>query len=133
MDLAELNQHRELVEDLQVAKALYETTSAKVIGAQALTGMPHGSGVSDKAGSLGAALADISGQITYLQKQVDESAAPIEEFIAGIDNLRLRLIFRYRFLLNYSWWEVAGMLERGTTESAVKSACYDYLEKIGKV
>ena len=121
MDLAELNNHRLLIEDLEEAKALYATTSAKAIGAQTLTVMPHGTGVSDKAGSLGAALADISGQIAYL-----------EEFIAGIDSLRLRLIFRYRFLHNYSWMEVAGMLERGTTEAAVKSACYDYLLKINE-
>lgn len=132
MDLAELNNHRLLIEDLEEAKALYATTSAKAIGAQTLTGMPHGTGVSDKAGYLGAALADISGQIAYLQKQIDDGAGPIEEFIAGIDSLRLRLIFRYRFLHNYSWMEVAGMLERGTTEAAVKSACYDYLLKINE-
>ena len=99
MDLAELNNHRELIEDLEEAKALYATTSAKAIGAQTLTGMPHGTGVSDKAGSLGAALADISGQIAYLQKQIDDGAGPIEEFIAGIDSLRLRLIFRLTFRL----------------------------------
>lgn len=132
MDLETLNKHYDLVQKLKKARELYKTTEAKSLGAQSLDGMPHGTGVSDKVGVLAAALADITGQVGFLEKQVDESAALIEEFIAEIPNLKTRLIFRYRFLGGMSWGEVAGMFDIRTSENSVKSTCYDYMENMKK-
>ena len=129
MDLYTLNRHCDLVQQFKNAKELYATTEAKGLGAQRLTGMPHGTGVSDNTGALAAALADISGQVSYLEKRIMESSPEIEEFIAGIPVLKTRLIFRYRFLCGMSWGEVAGMFDIGTTETSVKNTVYDYLEK----
>ena len=132
MELETLNKHCDLVQELREAQELYKTTEAKTHGAQSLDGMPHGTGVSDKVGALGVALADISAQIDYLEKQVAESAAPINDFICGIDDLKTRLVFRYRFLYGFAWGEVADMLGKRVTESTVKSICYDYLESLKK-
>ena len=131
MDLTQLNEHYSLVQKLNEAKELYATTEAKVLGSQKLTGMPHGSGVSDKAGALASALADISAHVSYLERLVAESEPPVEEFIDGIEDLQTRLIFKYRFLNGCTWWEVAGMFDAGTSDLAVKQICYRYLEKLG--
>lgn len=136
MDLYTLNRHCDLVQQFKNAQELYAATEAKALGAQRLTGMPHGTGVSDKVGAFAVALADISGQIAYLEKQIAETAPPIEEFIAGIPVLQTRLIFRYRFLNGMTWGETAEMLDSQktpTTETAVKNTVYDYLEKQNQV
>lgn len=129
MDLETLNKHYDLVQKLKEARELYKTTEAKSLGAQSLDGMPHGTGVSDKVAVLAVALADISGQVDFLEKQVAETAPPIEVFITGIPDIKTRLIFRYRFLGGMSWGEVAGMFDIGTSENSVKSTCYDYMKK----
>ena len=126
MDLKTLNKHYDLVQKLKEARELYKTTEAKSLGAQSLDGMPHGTGVSDKVAVLAVALADISGQVEFLEKQVAESAAPINVFICGISDLRTRLIFRYRFLYGMSWGEVSGMFP-GMAEATAKNVCYSYL------
>ncbi len=127
MDLATLNQHLDLVEKLQKVQELYQTVEAKCLGAQALTGMPHSTGVSDKVGALAAELADLSSRMEYLKKETEKSAEPIREFVDAIDDDRLRLIFRFRFLYGLAWCEVADIVGRGATEDAVKSAAYRHL------
>ena len=127
MDLAYLNKHLTLVERLQEAQAIYRTMEAKALGSQKLTGMPHGTDVTDKVSMLAAELADMSARIAYLQKQVDESAAPIKEWTDTIEDERTRMFFRYRFLYGYSWGEVAAEW-KGLTEDAVKMVCRRYLE-----
>lgn len=128
MDLNELNIHCDKVQKLNEAKELYAITKARALGSQKLTGMPHGTGVTDKAGALAAALADISAHITCLEQQVAETAPAVEEFVAGIPVLRTRLIFRYRFLNGMTWGEVAGMFDSATTETSVKNVVYTYLD-----
>ena len=127
MDLAELNKHLALVEKLHDAQEIYRGMEAKSLGAQKVTGMPHGTGVSDKVGMLAAELADMAARIEYLQQQVDESAAPIRAWTNTIEDEWTRMFFRYRYLYGYSWAEVAAE-KKGLTEEAVKMVCYRYLE-----
>ena len=124
LDLSELNRHLDLIQKLQRVQELHQTVEAKCLGAQALTGMPHGTGVSDKVGALAAELADLSSRMDYLKKEVEKSAKPIEEYINSIDDDRTRLIFRFRFLYGLAWCEVADLMGPGTSEDAVKSAAY---------
>lgn len=133
MDLAELNQHFELVRKLQSVQEMYEKIEAKSLGAQALTGMPHGTGVSDKVGMLAAELADLSSRLDYLKEQVEKSTGPVEEFTDTIENERTRKIFRYRFLYGMSWGEVAGMFGSETSEAVVKMDVQNYFKKNSRV
>ncbi len=130
MDLAELNQHFELVRKLQSVQEMYEKIEAKSLGAQALTGMPHGTGVSDKVGMLAAELADLSSRRAYLMEQVEKSAGPVEAFIDTIENERTRKISRYRFLYGMSWGEVADMIGKETSEAVCKMDVQNYFKKI---
>lgn len=127
MDLATLNQHLDLVIKLQKVQELYQTVEAKSLGAQALTGMPHGTGVSDKVGVLAAELADLSSRMDYLKAETEKSEKPIREFIDSVEDDRLRLIYRFRFIYGLAWCEVADMVGPGATEDAVKSAVRRHL------
>jgi|GEM_PF-2285450 len=129
MNVNTLNDHYDKVHDLNEAKELYATTEAKTLGAQALTGMPHGTGVSDKAGALAAALADISAQIAYLEKKVKETEPLIVTFINSIRRPTLRQIFRYHYLYGLSWPEIADILGPGISAESVRMRCDRYLKK----
>ena len=131
MFIDKLNDHCDLVQDLNEAKELYATTEAKALGAQVLTGMPHGTGVSDKAGALAAALADISAQIAYLEKKKMETEPQVKAFVNSIERPTLRQIFRYRYLYGLTWPEIAEILGPGTTADSVRMRCERYLKNVG--
>jgi len=120
LDLAELNQHFDLIQKLNDAKEMYSIIEAKSLGGQALDGMPHGTGVSDKVGALASALADLKGQIEYLEKEIEETAPPIEDFIGEIEDPKLRPLFRFRFLHGLSYTDIANVLGPGTTAESVR-------------
>lgn len=132
MKLEELNEHFNLIQQLQELQQTYESMKAKALGAQRITGMPHGTGVSDKVGMLAAELADLAGRIKYMQDTIRKNAAPIEEWTNTIEDERTRIIFRLRFLHGYSWCEVADILDNRITEDAVKMVCYRYLKIVSE-
>ena len=71
MTLAQLNEHLDLVQQLQKTEELIQGLwDAAVPGAQKLDGMPHASGVSDKVGVLGAEIADMETQRDALKSQI---------------------------------------------------------------
>lgn len=129
MDLEELNQHFDLIQKLNDAKEMCSVIQAKSLGGQALDGMPHGTGVSDKVGALASALADLKGQIEYLEKEIQRTAPPIEDFINEIEEPRLRPLFRFRFLYGLSYTDIANVLGPGTTAESVQMRCSRYLKK----
>ena len=129
MDLEELNQHFDLIQKLNDAKEMYSVIQAKSLGGQALDGMPHGTGVSDKVGALASALADLKGQIEYLEKEIQRTAPPIGDFINEIEEPRLRPLFRFRFLYGLSYTDIANVLGPGTTAESVQMRCSRYLKK----
>ena len=130
MELDELNKHLDLIEKLHDVQEMYQNMEAKALGAQKITGMPHGTGVSDKVGLLATELADLSGRITYLREAIRESAGPIEEWVNTIEEDKTRMIFRLRFLHGYSWGEVAYYVGTGISEDTAKQVCYRYLKII---
>lgn len=127
MNLSELNKHLELIQKLQKAQELYQTLSARTLGATKLDGMPHGSGTGDKTGMLAIELADLSARINYLKNEVEKNMFPIENFINQIDDDLTRLIFRLRYLHGYTWREISSLVGGKNTEEAVKMICYRYL------
>lgn len=72
-----------------------------------LTGMPHGSGVTDKVGGLAAEIADLDSQIEQITAKSDAEEAQLADWIAGIRDPRTRLVFRLRFFRALSWKEIA--------------------------
>ena len=86
------------------------------------SGMPHGSGVSDKVGRLGAEIAAIENEIVYLENR----KAVIEGYIRKIPHLKLRKVFALHYLKGRKWKDAG--LSCGYTESAAKKACYRWIK-----
>lgn len=129
MSLQELNEHFELRDRLAKAKDILASLHDAIYPkSPAMTGMPHGSGVSDRVGNLAAEIADMSASIKALETEIEQSETKILEFISGIDDDQTRLIFRLRFIRGLTWKEVASIIGGHNTEVGVKTACYRYLE-----
>ena len=129
MTLNELNDHLDLIDKLKNAQELLDSFWSKANPKpQALTGMPHGTGVSDKVGDLAAEIADMEDRVEYLKGKVKESEAPILAFIREIDDDKTRMIFRFRYIRGFQWKEVADMVGNWATEASVKSICYRYID-----
>lgn len=129
MTLQELSQYHKLLERLHRDREMLASFEAKACpGAQALTGMPHTPGVSDKVGDLAVEIADLKDQIAQLQGEIEQKRGQVTEFIDAIKNDQTRMIFRLRFLRCLSWGEVADVIGGRNTEAGVKSICYRYLE-----
>ena len=52
----------------------------------------------------------------------------VEEFIASVDDSRMRRIITLRFIENLSWNKVADRIGGGNTEDSVKKAFYRFME-----
>ena len=53
----------------------------------------------------------------------------VEEFIASIDDSRMRRIINLRFIENMTWNEVADCIGGGNTEGSIKMAFQRFMEK----
>lgn len=102
-------------------------------GAQALTGMPHAPGVSDRVGSLAVEIAALEERNEALNRELEQAQAKIDDYIKSIPDEYLQLIFRLRFIRCLSWGEVAAIVGKHTSEASVKSACYRFLESRGEL
>ena len=133
MDLNQLNKHLTLLQQLEEARDLHNNIAiaSKSLGSQKLTGMPHGSGVSDRVGMFAVELADIEGRIRYLESKIAKSEEEIKDFLETIPSRKwqVSLALRFRFIHGYAWCEVASIIGgKYKTEESVKQLCYRYLD-----
>lgn len=68
-------------------------------------------------------------QLERLEKRILESINEIEVFLHEVDDSRIRLIIRLRYVNNLRWEEVARQMGGGNTEDTVKKMFYRYLER----
>ncbi len=128
MTLQELNEHLDLREKLAKAQELLNALWDKAHpGAQALTGMPHTTGVLDRVGELAEEIADLEDRVASLQEQISKEERSVLEFIATIDDDQTRTAIRLRFVRGLSWKEVAAVIGRWATEASIRQRCYNYL------
>ena len=130
MTLKELSQLYYLNREIEMDQQRLRELEIKALpGAQVLTGMPHGSGVSDVVGRYAAEIADLRGIIEAKHQQCLYERSRLERYIAGIDDSLLRQIFTYRFVNGLPWLQVAACIGGGNTADSVRVACKRYLEK----
>ena len=130
MTLKELSQLYYLNWEIEMDQRRLRELEAKALpGAQVITGMPHGSGVSDVVGRYAAEIADLRGIIEAKHQQCLYERSRLERYIAGIDDSLLRQIFTYRFINGLPWHQVAACIGGGNTADSVRMAGYRYLGK----
>lgn len=132
MILKKLSQIFRMMEQLRKNEEMLDALRAAACHrAQVLTGMPHASGVRDKVGDLAVEIADLQDDIDRLNEQIAINRREVEAFVATIENVQTRMVFRLRFIRGLTWAEVATTLGGRNTESGVKKICYRYLDTLG--
>ena len=128
MTLTDLERYRQLkIRHEEAIQMIEELRSRAVPGSPALDGMPHGSGVSDKVGTLAIMIADLEAKLPSYERQIKKEHDRVEEFIRGIEDDKARMIFRLRIQAGKTWKEVADVMGRWQTENSVRSRVYRFL------
>ena len=129
LTLQELSQQIKLRERLERDKIILNSLQeAACLGAQVLTGMPHTPGVRDKVGDLAIEIADMKERVRYLETEIKAKDKAVSDFVFGIEDARLQMIFRLRFIRCLTWQRTAEILGVDYTEDKVKKLCYRYLD-----
>ena len=128
MTLQRLNEHLNMLLQLQEAKEALGSMKAQILGAVNYDGMPHGYEVSRTTENLAILLKKQIDDVNRMEHMVEGSEREIREFVDSIEDNRTRLIFNLRFLCGLKWEAVAVMIGGGNSVDAVKSVCYRFLE-----
>lgn len=67
--------------------------------------------------------------LTNLEMELLETLNQVEEFIASLDDSRMRRIINLRFIEGLSWNKVADRIGGGNTEGSIKMAFQRFMEK----
>lgn len=67
--------------------------------------------------------------LEILEFDLMQKTNEVEEFIASVDDSRIRRIINLRFIENLSWNKVADKIGGGNTEDGIKKTFYRFMEK----
>lgn len=95
--------------------------------AQVITGMPHGSGTSDKVGRYAVRIADLRSMIDNRKARCWDELNRLNAYIDGVEDSLTRQILTLRYVNGLSWQQVADSVGGANTEDSVKKICYRYL------
>lgn len=130
MTIEKLSKNYRLCEQLRRNEEILDSLRVKAEpGAANMDGMPHGSDVGDKVGSLAISIADMDAKNNELRDEIREERMRLERYISGIDDERLRLVFRLRFVNCCTWKEVADCLGAYYTAEGCYKLVYGYLRR----
>lgn len=129
MTLQRLNEHLNMVLQLQSAREALGSLQSQILKATNYDGMPHAHEASRNTENLAILLETQLADVNRLESAVDKSEAEIRRFVDAIEDNRTKLIFNLRFLCGLKWEAVGRMLGKGVSGDAVRSVCMRYLAK----
>lgn len=101
-----------------------EIESIPTISSPQLTGMPHGSGISNPVVSYVIKKEELIERLNQKIAKYTEELARIENIIDSIDDIEIRTIARMRFVLCLSWEEIGERVHLDRTNCARKLKKY---------
>ncbi len=126
----ELSQLYYLNREIQrLQKRLKELEDAVLSSTAKITGMPWGSGVSDKVGACTAEIADLRALIELSIQKCWYERNRLNRYISTIEDAQMRQILSLRYIDGLSWTRVAFSLGGGNTADGVRMAHNRFLEK----
>lgn len=129
MTLQRLNEHLNMVLELQGAEERLSSMKSQILSATNYDGMPHGREVSRNTENLAILLQHQIDDVNRLDQMVRKSEVEIRAFIDTIEDNRTKVIFNLRFLCGFKWEAVGRMLGKGVSADAVRSVCVRHLSK----
>lgn len=104
-ELSQLYHLNREIEHMQ--KRLKELESIATSSTSRITGMPHGSGVSDKVGDYAAEITDLKELIDLNLKKCFYELNRLNRYIENIEDSEIRIIMSLRYINGLSWQQVA--------------------------
>jgi hypothetical protein len=130
MTKEELNQIYYLEKEIKMwRKALNRLQSRSLLPSQEITGMPFGTGTSDKVGNHSATEVDIENKIEELRGKSIEEQYKVLKYIETIDDSLMKQIIYYRHVLCMKWNEVAKALESNNSPDNLRIMHDRFLDK----
>lgn len=126
-ELSQLYYLNREIERLQ--KRLKELEDAALSSTAKITGLPWGSGVSDKVGEYAAEIADLRALIELSIQKCWYEFNRLNRYIATIEDSQMRQILSLRYVNGMSWTQVAFSIGGGNTADGVRMAHNRFLEK----
>lgn len=127
MTLQRLNEHLNMVLELQGAEERLSSMRSQILSAVNYDGMPHGHEVSRNTENLAILLQNQIDDVNRLSRMVETSEREIREFIESIEDNRTKVIFNLHFICGMKWEAVAVIIGGGNSRDSVRMACYRYL------
>ena len=106
-----------------------ELEEISVIGATVLDGMPHGTKSGDKVQNLVLKRQSLVEKIVRKQTEYIDEKIRMENFISNIDNPKIRLIVRLRFVEFKSWYDIADEITPEDEELVDRTSPYNALKR----
>ena len=130
MNMQELSRYYKLKERLIQNQEILRSLQAKAsVGISVLTGLPHTSGTSDKVSYLGIEIAYMKEQIEVLKGEITTEKQKLEAYIDGIDDDRVKIICRLRYVHCMTWIQVADTMGWAYNDTSVRKLVSNYLKK----
>ncbi len=93
-----------------------------------ITGMPHGTGISDKIGKYAVQIADLKCLLDLNLKKCFFELNRLTEYIQSVDDPLIREIMTYRYIHGFSWQKTAFNVGGNNTAGSLKKKLYRYLK-----
>ena len=107
MTKRELSKYYHLsLEIKELEEQITELTSS-LIGSPVLTGMPHGSGISNPVEQKASLLLNLKNKLEKRRSKSLQQLIKIETYIASIEKTEVRLLFTKRYIQFKQWDEIA--------------------------
>ena len=131
MTLKELSQLYYLNREIEMDKRRLESLKMKSQspGSPRFDGMPHSKSNVSKVERYAEEIADLGAIIAAKQQQCIHERNRLERYVNDIDDSRLRMIFKLRFVNGLQWPQVAAHIGGNNTAKSVSKACYRYLDE----
>ena len=94
---------------------------------QAITGMPHGSGTSDKVGRYAVRIADLRSMIDNRKARCWDELNRLNAYIDSVEDSLTRQILTLRYVNGLSWQQVADSVGGGISSDGVRKIQQRYL------
>lgn len=99
------------------------------IGSSVIDGMPHGKKAGDKVQSLVLKRQTLVEKIVKKQIEYIDEKIKIENFISSIDDAKIRLIARLRFVEFKNWYDIADEITPDNKELVDRTAPYNAIKR----
>ena len=126
MTINELRKYYYLSIEIKQIKEKLQMIAEQSVGVSELTGMPHGTGISDPVGRKFELLDKYSRKLELKEIEAIEEMIKIESFIETIDDVVARLIFNKRYIELKSWTKIS--IEMKMSERHILRIQRKYLE-----